>query len=87
MLFLTETALRKWFSWKQGKVYPHNFYFEILAVDTGEKSQSFREISFVVLELTEEKPRGRVKNTSWTPYKVKTRFNKSLCFLVSVWGH
>ena len=45
MLFLTETTLRKWFPWQQGKVYSQNFDFEMLSINIGEKSESLKKIS------------------------------------------
>ena len=51
MPFLTETFLIKWFAWQQGKVYPQSFESEVLLINIGEKSQSFKKISFVVVGL------------------------------------
>ena len=59
MPFLTETALRKWFSLQKEKLYPQNFYFETFSINIGEKSQSFKKISFVFPELLGDNLGGR----------------------------
>ena len=53
--FLDETTLRKWDPWQQRKVYTQKFEFEMLSINIGEKSQSFKQISFMGLELLRKK--------------------------------